>query len=70
MDMGKPEHEARAMEEVVERLVARFPDVPEDRVRRIVTAAHQEFVDRPVRDFVPVFVERTAQGELSRLTTA
>jgi hypothetical protein len=70
MDIGKPEHEARAVEEVVERLVARFPDVPEVRVRRAVTAAHQQFENRPVRDFVPVFVERTARDELSRLPIA
>ncbi len=70
MDTGKPEHEARAMEEVVQRLVARFPDVPDDRVRQIVTAAHREFVNRPLRDFVPVFVERSAKSELSRITTA
>ena len=69
MDTGKPEHEARALEEVVERLLARFPDVAEDRVREVVTMAHQEFANRPIRDYVPVFVERTAQEELSRLPT-
>ena len=70
MDTGKAaEHEARALEEVVERLVARFPDVAEDRVREIVRAAHEEFANRPIRDYVPVFVERTAQDELNRLTT-
>jgi ribosomal 50S subunit-associated protein YjgA (DUF615 family) len=66
---GKVEHEARALEDVVQRLVARFPDVAEDRVRDIVRAAHQEFANRPIRDYVPVFVERTAQDELSRLPT-
>ena len=69
MDNGKAEHEARALAEVVERLVARFPDVAEDRVREIVRAAHEEFANRPIRDYVPVFVERTAQDELNRLTT-
>ena len=69
MDNGKAEHEARALAEVVERLVARFPDVAENRVREIVRAAHQEFANRPIRDYVPVFVERTAKDELSRLTT-
>jgi ribosomal 50S subunit-associated protein YjgA (DUF615 family) len=54
---------------VVERLVARFPDVAEDRVREIVRAAHEEFANRPIRDFVPVFVERAARNELGRLTT-
>jgi len=69
MDTGKAEHEARALEEVVERLVGRFPDVAEDRVRETVRTAHQEFADRPIRDFVPVFVERAARTELSRSTT-
>ncbi len=69
MDTDNAEHEARALEEVVERLVARFPDVAEDRVREIVRAAHEEFANRPIRDFVPVFVERTARDELGRLTT-
>lgn len=69
MDTDNAEHEARALEEVVERLVARFPDVAEDRVREIVRAAHEEFANRPIRDFVPVFVERTARNELGRLTT-
>lgn len=69
MDTDNAEHEARALEEVVERLVARFPDVAEDRVREIVRDAHEEFANRPIRDFVPVFVERTARDELGRLTT-
>ena len=62
MDTGKAEHEARALEELVERLVARFPDVAEDWVREIVAAGHQEFANRPIRDYVPAFVERTAQA--------
>ncbi|HYN74004.1 MAG TPA: hypothetical protein VES60_16005 [Nakamurella sp.] len=69
MDTDNAEHEARALEEVVERMVARFPDVAEDRVREIVRDAHEEFANRPIRDFVPVFVERTARDELGRLTT-
>jgi hypothetical protein len=69
MDTDNAEHEARALEEVVERLVTRFPDVAEDRVREIVRAAHEEFANRPIRDFVPVFVERAARNELGRLTT-
>ncbi len=70
MDTGKPEHEARALEEVVERLVDRFPDVPEVRVRETVRAASEEFANRPIRDFVPVFVERSARDALSHLPTA
>ena len=59
-------HESRELNEVVERLLQRFPDMPEERVRSAVIKAHQEFVNNPIRDFVPVFVERSARAELSQ----
>ena len=59
-------HEARELNEVVERLREQFPDVPEDRVRSVVTKAHEGFAGHPIRDFVPVFVERVARDDLSR----
>jgi hypothetical protein len=58
-------HEAREIDEVVGRLRDRFPDITEDRIRVAVTAAHQEFDGRPIRDFVPVFVERAARTALT-----
>lgn len=58
-------HEAREIGEVVERLRDRFPDISEDRIRAVVTDAHQEFDGRPIRDFVPVFVERSARTILT-----
>ena len=59
-------HESRELNEVVERLLQRFPDVQEERVRSVVIKAHEAFVGNPIRDFVPVFVERSARDELSR----
>jgi hypothetical protein len=50
-------HEAREIGEVVERLRDRFPDISVDRIRAVVTDAHREFDGRPIRDFVPVFVD-------------
>lgn len=61
-------HEAREIDEVVERLQARFPDIARERVRAAVTDAHHAFDGRPIRDFVPVFVERTARAALSTPT--
>ena len=55
------------LNEVVERLLQRFPDVQEERVRSVVTKAHEKFVGNPIRGFVPVFVERSARDELSRI---
>ena len=59
-------HESRELNEVVERLLQRYPDLQEQHVRSVVTKAHEEFAGNPIRDFVPVFVERSARDELSR----
>ncbi|MEP6561392.1 MAG: hypothetical protein ABJD68_10015 [Nakamurella sp.] len=57
--------EARSLEEVVERLVARFADLPPETVRDIVKGSWDEFNGTPIRDFVPVLVERAARQRLS-----
>jgi hypothetical protein len=57
-------HEARGIDEVIQRLQHRFPDLQRDRIRAAVTDAHQSFDGRPIRDFVPVFVERMPRAIL------
>ena len=59
-------HEAREIDEVVERLSEKFPQEQPDRIRAVVDAAHQQFAGNPIRDFVPVFVERAAKDVLDR----
>ena len=59
-------HEAREIDEVIERLRQRFPTVDEDRIRGVVREEHRTFAGRPIRDFVPVFVERAAAERLRR----
>ena len=58
--------EARAVSEVIDRLVGRFPDLPRDHIAAVVETAHLELEGNPVRDFVPVLVERTAKQRLKR----
>jgi hypothetical protein len=58
-------HEAREIDEVIQRLQDRFPDIDQNRIRGVVTDAHREFEGRPIRDFVPVFVERAARTTLT-----
>jgi hypothetical protein len=58
-------HEALEIDEVIERLQDRFPDIDQDRIRGVVTDAHREFEGRAIRDFVPVFVERAARITLT-----
>jgi hypothetical protein len=56
--------EAAALEQVAERLRSRFPDTPADTVNRLVAEVHHEFDGHPIRDFIPVLVEREAVNHL------
>jgi hypothetical protein len=56
-----------AIEQLVDRLRNNYPHVPADTVATVVHHTHAKFDGRPVRDFVPLFVERGANEELTRL---
>ena len=58
------EEEARAVDEVVDRLAARFPAVSRDHVAAIVGEEHLELEGNPIRDFVPVLIEHEARERL------
>jgi hypothetical protein len=58
------DEEARAVDQVVDRLAARFPDVSRDHVAAIVGEEHLELEGNPIRDFVPVLVEHDARKRL------
>ena len=46
------------MGDVVERVRTRFPDTRPDQIRTMVDLVHHEYEGRPIREFVPVLVER------------
>ena len=56
-----------AIQQVVDRLRQSYPSVPPDTVTTVVHQNHAQFDGRPVRDFVPLFVERGARQELAKL---
>jgi hypothetical protein len=58
--------ELKAVEQVCERLVARFPTVPITTVRATVQEFHAT-LDGPVRNFVPILVEHGARDRLSAI---
>jgi hypothetical protein len=60
--------EERAIGEVIDRLAKQFPRVPEDEVAQVVTQSRPEFDEVPIRDFVPLFVERGAKARLRETT--
>jgi hypothetical protein len=57
-----------AIKQLVDRLKDVYPDVPADTVVTVVHQAHAKFDGHPVRDFVPLFVERGAKEELARVS--
>jgi hypothetical protein len=54
------------IDQVVDRLVATYSDVPRDDVAQTVANAHGHFQRSPIREFIPLLVERRARAELSR----
>jgi hypothetical protein len=58
------EDEARAVDHVAERLTIRFPGIPMDTVLAAGNASYEMFTGKPIRDFVPVMVERAARERL------
>jgi hypothetical protein len=58
--------EVRALDQVAERISARFPQEPPDGIRRLVEHAHRQYDGRPIREFVPVLVEREVSDMLRR----
>jgi translation initiation factor 2 alpha subunit (eIF-2alpha) len=59
------EPEARALMEVMDRLAERFPDKDRSAIEQIVAEEHELLDDGPIRDYVPVLVERAAKLRLA-----
>ena len=59
--------EQAVIEQVVVRLTHRYPAIPQATVASVVLETHARFDGRPVRDFIPLLVERNAKSELERL---
>jgi hypothetical protein len=60
--------EDRAIREVVDRLTKQFPQLATDEVALAVDESRPEFDRSPIRDFVPLFVERSAKSRLRQQT--
>jgi hypothetical protein len=60
--------ERRRIAEVVQRLINRNPTLDPVTVVRVVREMHRRYDGRPVREYIPLFVERNAVAELNRLS--
>jgi len=59
--------EQTIIDQLVERLTNRYPSISESTVVSVVHDVYARFDGRPLRDYVPLLVERSARSELSRL---
>jgi hypothetical protein len=56
-----------AIEHLVDRLKESYPEVSPDTIMTVVHHNHPRFDGRPIRDFVPLFVERAAKRQLAKV---
>ncbi|HEY0117940.1 MAG TPA: DUF3562 domain-containing protein [Cellulomonas sp.] len=56
--------EATAIGNAIASISEDFPDVPHGRIVDLVRTEHAWFDGRPIRDYVPVLVERRVRGQL------
>jgi hypothetical protein len=59
--------EQTVIEQVVVRLTSRYPTMSASTVSNVVHDVHSRFEGRPLRDYIPLLVERNARSELERL---
>ena len=59
--------EQTVIEQLVVRLTSRYPTISQSTVATVVHDVHSRFEGRPLRDFIPLLVERNARSELERL---
>ncbi|HEX2285152.1 MAG TPA: hypothetical protein VHI10_10085 [Mycobacterium sp.] len=59
--------EQTIIDHLVERLASRYPEISATTVSSVVHDIYSRYDGRPLRDYVPLFVERNATAELDRL---
>ena len=62
--------EQQIIDQLVHRLAGVYPDVESDQVARVVNEEYSRFEGRPIRDYIPLFVERHSADRLSKLVEA
>ena len=60
--------EQTIIDQVADRLTSKYPTVTPESLTAVVQSVHARFDGRPVREYVPLLVERFAGDELHRLS--
>jgi hypothetical protein len=62
--------EQTVIEKLVAHLTSRYPGLARSTVESVVHDVHARFDGSPLRDYIPLLVERNAKAELARLHAA
>jgi hypothetical protein len=60
--------EQTIISQLIQRLMREYPAVPPDTLAAVVRGIHARFDGRPLRDYVPLLVERRARGEFVKVS--
>jgi hypothetical protein len=63
-----PQEERALIGDVERRLAKKYTALPHDHISAVVQHAYARFQSSPVRDFIPLLVERRADEELEELS--
>jgi hypothetical protein len=58
-------NEQTLLSDIGRRLIERFPDVARHVVDTVVREEHARFGTSPIRDFIPLLVEKSARRQLA-----
>lgn len=64
--MAKESKDEELLQQIVERLREKFPGVAQTEVERVARSEFEEYVGRPVRDYLTILVERSAKKKLRK----
>ena len=68
--MVKAMDEQARLDEVVQRLAHCYPSLSPDTINEVVHDLHARFDGASIREFVPLFVERSALSALAELSVS
>lgn len=63
-----PQEERALIDDVARRLAQKYAAIPAEQVSAVVRHAYSQFRSSPVRDFIPLLVQRRADDDLGELS--
>lgn len=61
----RQQSEKLAMAKIADRIARQFPELPPEQIEQVIHGRYEAFAAAPVRDFVPVLVERQVRRDLT-----